>query len=75
MPNNALILNTIKAPPVKQTIMKVKPKPNLKVKGSFGSDFDHKNINPSDRPSETGMPRFNLPGKVQTPDGMVWPLV
>ena len=75
MPNNALILNTIKAPPVKQTIMKVKPKPNLKVKGGFGSDFDHKNINPSDRPSETGMPRFNLPGKVQTPDGMVWPLV
>ena len=61
----------------KNTIMKVtpKPKPKLKVKGGFGSDFDHKNINPSDRPSETGMPRFNLPGKVQTPDGMVWPLV
>ena len=75
MPNNALILNTIKAPSVNQTIMKVKPKPNLKVKGGFGGDFDHKNTKPSDRPSETGMPRFNLPGKVQTPDGMVWPLV
>ena len=64
----------------KNTIMKVTPKvkPNLKMKGfkgGMGGDFDYKNPNSSDRPSETGMPRFNLPGKVQTPDGMVWPLV
>ncbi len=44
-------------------------------KGGFGGDFDYKNTNPSDQPSFNSMPRFNLPGKVQTPDGMVWPLV
>jgi len=43
-------------------------------KGGFGHDFDYKNTNPSDRPSETGMPRFNLPGKVES-GGIIWPLV
>ena len=47
----------------------------VKVKGGFGQDFNYKNTNFSDRPSETSMPRFNLPGKVRTPDGTVWPLV
>ena len=47
----------------------------LKLNGGFGKDFDYKNTNYSDRPSETSMPRFNLPGKVMTPDGVVWPLV
>ena len=46
----------------------------LKINGGFGKDFDYKNTNYSDRPSETSMPRFNLPGKVMTPDGVVWPL-
>ena len=43
-------------------------------RGGFGHDFDYKNTNPSDRPSETGMPRFNLPGKVES-GGILWPLV
>ena len=44
-------------------------------KGGFGGDFEFKNPNRSDLPSQKFMPSFNMPGKVQTPDGMVWPLV
>jgi len=51
MPNNALILNTIQAPPVKQTIMKVKPKSNLKV-GAGGSNTFSKQL---DAPGKFGM--------------------
>jgi hypothetical protein len=48
---------------------------SLKFNGGFGQDFDYKNTNASDRPSETSMPRFNLPGKHMTPDGVIWPFV
>ena len=51
MPNNALILNTIQAPPVKQTIMKVKPKPNLKVGAGGGNTFSKQ----LDAPGKFGM--------------------
>jgi len=44
-------------------------------RGGFGGDFDYKNPNRSDLPSQKFMPSFNMPGKVQTPDGMVWPLI
>lgn len=84
MPNKALTYDnrvTTQGTRNNNAVMKIiknKPIPNLKIikgKGGFGTDFDYKNTKPSDRPSETGMPRFNLPGKIRTPDGMVWPLV
>ena len=79
MPHKALTIDTTGNKGItKGKIMKVVPKPNLKMKGfkgGMGGDFDYKNPNRSDLPSETMLPKFNMPGKVQTPDGMVWPLV
>ena len=55
MPNTALILNTIQAPPVKQTIMKVKPKPNLKV-GAGGDNMYNRQL---DVPGDFNNRMFN----------------
>jgi len=90
-PNTKLKFKTSKPTPTKGNILKVLPTAGLAklfsrenrinrvrsngFKGGFGGDFEFKNPNPSDQPSFNSMPRFNLPGKVQTPDGMVWPLV
>ena len=89
--NNTNTNNTVTNKPTRNNILKVLPTSGLAklfsrenrinrvrsggFKGGFGGDFDYKNPNRSDLPSNTMMPSFNMPGKVQTPDGMVWPLI